>query len=401
MADKDIATLVEEKIGKLSDQLDQAQEKRAEEIANIGEAHEETKNLVEGIEESIKMQKERLDELEKVQNRIDGNTTRKKTFKDSLEKSFEEKKEDLQAMANGKVKNLSIDVKAGDMTTGNTFTGEVIEADRLAGVHFDPDRPSHIRQFIPQVPTTSDTIRYVQETAYDDGTAGQVEGAAKGQSDFDLEAKTADVKTRAAYLRLSRQMLNDASFLTGYINQRAPKKLFLDEDNQILYGDGTGENIEGISQVAQSYSLVLDSGTVVHKLDVLANAIAQARTQNGEYMANLVLINPIDWYNIAFAKDSDNRYLTPEAAYGASPLQVAGVRIVPNTAVQDDEFFVGDFNMGATLAMREGVTIGFFEQDQDNVITNQVTVRIEERYALPIHNPNAFVHDRFGTAGVS
>jgi len=398
----ELKELVEEKIGNLSEQLDQAQEKRAEEIKNIGEAHEETKNMVQSIEESIKMQKERLDGLEKTQNRIDGNTSKPKTFKDSLSDAFEESKDDLRAMANGKMKSLNIEVKAGDMTTGNTYTGEVIEADRLSGVYFDPDRPSHVRQFIPQIPTTSDTIRYVQETAYDDGTAGQVEGQSKGQSDFDLTAKTADVKTRAAFMRLSRQMLDDTSFLTGYINQRAPKKLFIDEDNQILYGDGTGENVEGIAEVAQSYSQVLDSGTIVHKLDVLGNAIAQARAGgNGEYMANLALINPVDWYNIAFAKDGNNRYLYPEVVSGGGSLTVAGVRIVPNTAVQDDEYFVGDFNMGATMALREGVNIGFFEQDADNVTTNQVTVRIEERYGLPIHNPSAFIHDRFAAAGVS
>lgn len=397
----DLKELVTEKIGRLSDKLDEAQEKRAEEIKNIGEAHEETKNLVESIEESIKLQKERLDELEKVQNRIDGNTTKEKTFRQHLKTVLDEQKDELSAMANGKIKSLNFEVKAGDMTTGNTYTGEVIAADRLAGVHFDPDRPSHVRQFIPQVPTTSDTIRYVQETAYDDGTAGQTEGQAKGQSDFDLKAKDAPVQTRAAYMRLSRQMLDDTSFITGYINQRAPKKLFLDEDNQILYGDGTGNNIEGISQVAQSYSLVMDSSTIVHKLDVLGNAVAQARTQNGEYMANLALINPIDYYNIAFSKDTENRYLFPEVVTGGNPLTVAGVRIVPNTAVQSDEWFVGDFNMGATMALREGVNIGFFEQDQDNVITNQVTVRIEERYALPIHNPNAFVYGRFAEAGVS
>lgn len=398
----EIKELVQEKIGELSDKLDKAQEKRAEEIKNIGEAHEETKDMVESIENSIKMQKERLDELEKTQNRIDGNTNKQKNFKDHLQSTLDEKQDDLRAMADGKLKSLNLEVKAGDMTTGNSYTGEVIEADRLPGVSFDPDRPSHVRQFIPQVTTTSDTIRYVQETAYDDGTTGQSEGATKGQSDFDLEAKEASVKTRAAYMRLSRQMLDDTSFITGYINQRAPKKLFLDEDNQILYGDGTGTNVEGISQVAQSYSQVLDSSQLTHKWDVLANAIAQARTQNGEYMANLAMINPIDWWNIAITKDADNRYIMPESVRaGAAPFTIGGVRVVANTAVQEDEYFVGDFNMGATMAMREGVNIGFFEQDQDNVITNQVTVRIEERYALPIHNPNAFVHDRFGTAGVS
>ncbi len=393
---------LEKGLDRISEQLEEAQEKQREEVENIGEAHEETKNMVESLEGSLKDYKKRLDNLEKTQNRIDGNTSKPKTFKDNLKDSLDEAKDDLAAMSQGRKKEVTLETKAGDMTTGNTYTGEVIEADRLSGVYFDPDRPSHVRQFIPQITTTSDLIRYVQETAYDDGTAGQAEGTTKGQSDFDLEAKTAEVKTRAAYLRLSRQMLDDTEFLTGYINQRAPKKLFIDEDGQILYGDGTGENIEGISQVAQSYSAVMDTSNIVHKLDVLGNAVAQARAGgNGEYVANLAMINPIQWYDIAFSKDGDNRYLFPEVATGGNPLTVAGVRIVANTAVQDDEFFVGDFNMGATMALREGVSVQFFEQDQDNVITNQVTVRIEERYGLPIHNPNAFVHDRFGTAGVS
>jgi len=399
----DIKELVQEKIGELSEKLETAQEKRAEEIDNIGQAHEETKNMVTSIEESIKMQKERLDEIEKKQNRIDGNTSKKKTFAGKLSEALEDNKEQLVKMSNGRIKNanIDVDVKAGDMTTSNTYTNEVIDEDRLSGVFFDPDRPSHVRQFIPQISTDSDTIKYVQETGYDDGTTGTAEGNTKGQSDFDLKAKSAEVKTRASYMRLSRQMLDDTSFLAGYINQRAPKKLFIDEDNQILYGDGTGENIDGISNNSQSYSAVMASSNIVHRSDVLGNAIAQARTQNGEYMANLAMINPVDWYDIAFAKDSNDRYLYPEVVLAGNDLTVAGVRIVPNTAVNEDEYFVGDFNMGATMALREGVSIGFFEQDQDNVITNQVTVRIEERYALPIHNPNAFVHDRFGSAGVS
>lgn len=390
---------IEAGIDRLSDQLETVQAKQEEEIKNIGKSHEETEELVKSIQESISLHKERLDEVEKKAGRIQAGQDKQKTFKDHLNDAIEEGKEKLKSLKDGGTKSVKIDVKAGDMTTGNSYTGEVIEADRLQGVHFDPDRPTHVRQFIPQVGTTSDTIRYVQETAYDDGTSGQVEGQKKGQSDFDLEAKDAPVKTRAAFLRLSKQMLDDTPFLTGYINQRAPKKLFIDEDNQILYGDGTGENIEGISEVAQTYTPVLESGSIQNRWDILANGIAQARTQNGEYLANLILLNPVDWWNIVIMKDNDGRYLMPESVRaGAAPFMVGGVRVAANTAITSGDFFVGDFAMGATMAMRQGVSLQFFEQDQDNVITNQITVRIEERYALPIHNPNAFVYGDFATA---
>jgi hypothetical protein len=35
--------------------------------------------------------------------------------------------------------------------------------------------------------------------------------------------------------------------------------------------------------------------------------------------------------------------------------------------------------------------IEFFEQDRDNVITNKVTVRIEETVALPVFGSNYFI----------
>lgn len=368
------------------------------------QVQEGLEKVSEQVDDRFSTLKKRIDTIEKEKNRINGSTFSGKSFEAGLNEALSKNKKQLADLKGGMTKEvrLSLDVKASDMTTTNTYTGEVIPADRLSGVHFDPDRSTHIRQFLPQAPTTSDTVRYVQETAYDDGVEGQAEGTAKGQSDFDVEAKDAPVKTRATFLRVSRQMLDDTSWLTSYINQRTPKKLFLDEDNQILYGDGTGENIEGIAEVAQSYSEILTSGNISNRFDVLTNAVAQAGTQNGEYQANRILINPIDYWSEALAKGDDDHYIhSASVREGNAPLRVAGVVVSPNTAVQSDEFFVGDFNMGATLAMRQGITIGFFEQDADNVTTNKVTVRVEERYALPIHNPNAFIHDRFGSAGVS
>ena len=366
---------------------------------------QQVKNGLENVSEQVDSRfnklKGRLDEMEKANGRVSHNGKSGSRFKTNLSKALSENNKQLSQMKAGQVPEVRLSVKAGDMTTGNTYTGEVIEADRLSGVHFDPDRPSHVRQLIPQAPTSSNIVKYVQETAYDDGTAGQVEGASKGQSDFDLEAKTAEVKTRATFLRVSKQMLDDTKWLTSYINQRTPKKLFVGEDNQILYGDGTGENIEGISQQAQAYSQILDSAD--NRFDVLTNCVAQLRAGgNGEYMANRILVNPIDYWNEALAKGQDGHYLHDAAVRsGNAPLRIAGVQLTPITAVSSDEFFVGDFMLGATFSMREGINIRFFEQDADNVTQNKVTVRVEERYALPIHNPSAFIYGTFASAGVS
>jgi HK97 family phage major capsid protein len=385
---------VEAGLAKISEQIADVEAKQAEEIKNIGSTHEETAAQMKGLLERADQLKERLDTLEKAGNRKE--TT---SFKGELSSQIAEHQSELRELKNnGRSFRMELKVANDPMTTGNTFTNEVIESDRLPGVFFDPDRATHVRQFLSQAATTSDNVRYVRETAYTDGTDVQTEGSAKGISDFSLQAYDAPVRTIASYIRVSRQMLDDTAFLTSYINQRLPKKLFVDEDDQILYGDGTGENLEGITEVAQAYADNA-SMSIVSRFDALVNAISIARQGNGEYQASAIMLNPEDFYIMLVEKDSENRYYFPDAVrFGGQPPRIAGVPVITNTAVTADDFIVGDFNLGATLALREGVSLQFFEQDQDNVTKNLVTVRVEERLALPIHNPNAFVYGDFTTA---
>lgn len=389
----EIKELIEQGLEKVSEQISEVEKKQSEEIANIGESHKETNEELKALIEKSDALKARLDGLEKAGNRVDGQTS----FKSELSEALLESKSDLNELkSNGR--SFRIDLKNDPMTTGNTLTGEVIAADRLPGVYSDPLRQTHVRQFLPQASTTSDNIRYVQETAYTDGSAPQVEGQDKGLTHFTLEAKDAPVRTIAAYLRVSRQMLDDATFLSSYINQKLPKRLLMKEDDQILYGDGTGENLEGITGVSQAWAGIT-AMSIVSNFDVLVNAISQVRTDNGEYQASAIMMNPEDFYVMLVEKDNESRYYFPETVrFGGQPPRVAGVPIITNTAITKGDFLVGDFNSGATMAMRQGVSLQFFEQDRDNVQKNLVTVRVEERVALPIHNPNAFVYGDFTTA---
>ena len=381
-------------LAKISEQIAEVEAKQAEEIKNIGSSHEETAAQMKGLLERADQLKERLDTLEKAGNRKE--TT---SFKSELSAQIAEHQSELRELKNnGRSFRMELKVANDPMTTGNTFTNEVIASDYLPGVYFDPERPTHVRQFLSQASTTSDNVRFVRETAYTDGTDVQTEGSAKGISDFSLQAYDAPVRTIASYLRISRQMLDDTAFLTSYINQRLPKKLFIDEDDQILYGDGTGENLNGLTNQAQAWAQITGMD-IVGKFDRVVNGISQVRTDNGEYNATAVMLNPEDFYIMLVEKDSENRYYFPESVrFGGQPPRIAGVPVITNTAITAGDFLIGDFNLGATLALREGVSLQFFEQDQDNVIKNLVTVRVEERLALPIHNPNAFVYGDFTTA---
>ena len=318
-------------------------------------------------------------------------------FDQALSKQLTENTESLAALKDNSKGKVRLELKAADMTSSTAFTGDVIAPHRLPSVSFDPDRSRHVRDFLPVTPIMGDVVLYVQETNWDDGTAGQVEGEAKGQSDFTLEASSAEVVTRATYLRVTRQMLTDVPFLRNYISTRAPRKLMLDEDQQVLYGDGLATNLTGITEEAQAYSEVLTAADITGNYDVMVNAITQLKT--AEYNPDTIFIAPPSYYNMAIQKGDDGHYLFDASVRnGNAPMRIAGVRVVPITAMQGDDFLVGDFRMGATLGQRENVSVQFFEQDRDNVITNQITIRIEHRIALPITNPNGFVFGNFTDA---
>jgi hypothetical protein len=74
--------------------------------------------------------------------------------------------------------------------------------------------------------------------------------------------------------------------------------------------------------------------------------------------------------------------------------------VVESTAVTTDDFFVGAFGMAGIVQMfqRQGITVELFEEDRDNVPRNLITVRVEERLALPIFRPKGIQYGDFTTA---
>ena len=401
---ENLKDVIESKLNSLGDAID----------AKINAATEAQKTNLKGELDTLKQNEiakltgdyaelqKQLNAIDVKTNRISGSMDARKSFGDTL---TEKLKSDamFKAFKERNSKSAVIDLagfplfaKAGDMTTGNNFTGEVIPPTRVPGIVVDPERPAHVRDFIATATTDSNTVYYVRETAFDDGTATRAEGAAKPQSDFELSQLEAPVRKIATFVRMSTEMLNDTPGLVGYLSARLPKKLRLEEDAQILYGDGNAPNLEGITEVATAYVDALADADV-NRFDVLVKAISQARV--AEYNPNYIMINTADWYNMLLTKDNEGGYIFPESArFGGVAPRIAGVPIVATTAITAGDFLVGDFAQGVQLFDRLQANIRFFEQDADNATKNLVTVVAEERLALPIYRPTAFIYGNFAAA---
>lgn len=280
-------------------------------------------------------------------------------------------------------------------TTGTSLTGEVIAPTRVPGVVAAPNRPVHIRQFIAEGQTSSNSIRYVEETGFTNNAAMVAEGTDKPESNITLAVKDAPVRLIAHLARVSRQMLDDIPFLASYLGARLRYGLRLTEDAQILYGDGTGENLKGLTTYAASAfdkALLHTAGYVemINRIDVIRFAILQAR--RAEYAVDVVMLSPLDCAIIESLKDSQGRYL--------DELDRLGVTVVENTAVNDGDFVLGSFSSGGVVMLfdRMETEVEFFEQDRDNVPKNLITVRAEERLALPVFRPEGIVYGTFADA---
>ena len=327
-----------------------------------------------------------------------------KTFKQALVDIFSG--DEFKKFAEKSIsKTKPIEIKlAGDMLESGNLNQDgvapVILPDRRINPLMYVDRKFNLRDAIAVGTTTSNTVDFVKEENYQDGVAMQVEGNAKGQSEFDLIEASVKVETIATFFRVSRQMLDDISYLASYISNRASKKLRNKEDQQILFGNGTSPQITGVSKNATVFAAGVFAGNVpgANEYDVLRIAVSNLNV--AYYSASLVIVNPVDSAKMDLIKDLIDNYLLPrfvtDSVTGVKSFM--GLPVFETTAIPAGKFLIGDFQNGVELLDRQGLNVQLSDSDANNFTTNKVTIRIEERIALPIYRDEAFIYGDFDTA---
>lgn len=375
----------------LAGEIDSKIETKSMEVVETIKA--DNANKVQEVETKIEAMAKRLDDAEMINKKaFEAKAEAPMSFKSALEKAIEDGGLDSYKK-NG---NAELILKA-DMKISSDFTGDVIAPTRVDGVKFDPSKPSHIREIMPIGSTDSDVVRYVKETAYSDGASFKQEGATLGQTDFELEAKDANVRKLGTYLRVSEEMMDDYKQLVSYLSARVPSKIMAVEDTQILNGNGSNPNLSGLFTDGTAFSAGSFAGAVsnANEFDVLVASMNQLALAN--YQADYIVLNPTDFHKILLLKDTTNQYLKDQVYAGLQP-NFMGVPVILNTACTAGKFLVGNFAMGSQLWVREGISLGIYREDGINVREGFVTIRVKERVALTNYNPNAFVQGTFSTA---
>ena len=379
-----LGNIIDEKIEKATGQ--------ALESAN-GKADSALKGEIDNLTKKFN---ERFDSFEVENKKMFEKKNESKNFKTNLTKALNEGA--IDNLVKGNTNAAAFEIKA-DMTMNADYSGEVVPADRVPGFKFDPNRPQNMRQIIPNGSTGSDVVRFVKESGYSNGAAAAAEGATLGQTDFDMTATSVNVEKIGTYLRISEEMLADTAQLTSYISNRVPAKLLEVEDDQILGGNGSSPNLNGLYNSDTNFD-TSSSGAFYqavsspNEFDVLVAAINQLALSN--YKPNYILLNPTDFHKILLLKDSQSRYLKDQVYQGLQPAFM-GVPVIINNEVNAGTFFVGDFN-SCQLWIRENLSVSFHREDGTNIRDGFVTVRCQERVALATYLPLGIIDGTFSTA---
>lgn len=298
------------------------------------------------------------------------------------------------------VKNLAAAPSGGrraDMRIKATITsatsnaagsaGAGVQTTRLPGILELPQRRLTVRDLITPGRMDGSSLEYVKETGFVNNAAPVAEGAAKPSSDLKFGLVTTSAKVIAHWMKASRQILDDFSQLRSIIDQRLLYGLAYKEEAQLLNGDGTGQNLHGIVPQASAYAAPFapDGETAI---DTLRLAMLQAAL--AEYPATGHVLHPIDWAAIELTKDTLGRYIVGNPQGTLAPT-LWNLPVVATQAMAQGDFLTGAFRLGAQVFDRwdARVEVGF---ENDDFTKNLVTVLGEERLALAVYRPEAFIY---------
>lgn len=406
---KEISEMSEYQQEKYFDQKAQFELKKSEEVSAkaakdaVAEALKDVDSKIEDAKKSAKEEAlqeaetkitaikdeydRKLEEAEKAFKTVDNHFIgeRVKSVESQIFDSLTD--EQVKELVSVKGKTLDLDdVNLTQKAPMSTFAGSVATGTpALVG-------PGHYKFYARDLmnvrSTTSNAIPYIQFTRDEDldGIGTTAEGAQKPSFGYVGEAKVANVYKIAGLLDVTDEMLDDVVGFRSWIAREAVLALRDVEDYKLYKGSGSSD-IEGLWTSSAAAPTIAGIGG--SELEEVCSAITSVRKNNRE--ATAIVVSPAKWMQIYLNKDNENAYTYPVIFDTTrNVLTLAGVPVVYSNVFGDEEGLIGDFQRGAEIWQRKGISLAYGDQHQDNFGKNIVTIRVEERLALTKYYEDAF-----------
>lgn len=280
-----------------------------------------------------------------------------------------------------------------DILGGDSNLREVFSVERVQTIYGNPLRPMRIRELFPVIPTTASAIDYVVEILYNINAATVADGAEKPESNLQFNDDRQQIATIAHWCPVNRNLVNDVPALQAYINLRLLDGLREVEDRQLLFGDGTGTNIQGLMVTPGVQEFDQSEGAVGDTIiDTLRRAMTRA--QLAYYAISGFVLNPLDWEAVELTKATTGLYVWVNVGTGADPM-LWKVPVVATTAQNYGEYLTGSFGFNAAVWDREEINMRVSDSHDKYFIRNRLAILVEERIGFTCFRPTAFVKGLF------
>lgn len=377
-------------------QLQDFIKKANEEIKVAGSNSVETKAALEKLSLEAKEIVDRLVGVEqKIAHKPNGETQIVKSIGQMFTESEEYKAAAPYIGSHGIIQTVKIgSIHKAAIVNATGLNQPLVPTDRLAGLNMPALQRLTVRDLLPVGRTTSNMIQYAKENVFTNAAGPQYEaspelfeGVAKPESSLTFTIANEPVATLAHWIPASRQVLADAPMLQDYINTRLRYGLKLEEEDELLNGDGTGGQLNGLRK-SGNFTAYNQGATGDTKIDTLRRALLQVSLSF--YDPTGIVMHPSDWAAIELLKDTLGRYIVGDPQSTMTP-SLWGKPVVATPSIPIGQFLVGAFAQGAQIWDREDATIRVSDQHENFFIKNMVAILAEERLALAVYRAAAFV----------
>jgi HK97 family phage major capsid protein len=274
--------------------------------------------------------------------------------------------------------------------TLDSSAADVVQPTLVPGIVEDRTQRPTVADLLSAGQTASSSIRYIQQNVNTSAAATVAEGAAKPEGTLGLTEVDEAVRKIAEVMTITDELLEDLPALRSFVDNQLRRHLLLVEEAQLLTGDGSAPNLRGLLRRSGLQTQALGSLTAPDAIYA-----AMTRIRNEFFEPDGIVIHPSNWAAVRLSKDQNNQYYAGGpfmGPYGVSGIfrdNIWGVNVVVTSSCPHDVALVGEF-ASATLFRRSGIAIGASNSHNDYFQKNLTMLRIEERIALAVPNPEAF-----------
>lgn len=285
-------------------------------------------------------------------------------------------------------------------------TSGLAPTQREPGIVEDALRRVTVLDLLQSGTTTQKNVTYARESLADLGwtnnAAAVGEGSPKPESSLKIEEVTTAAKKIAHFITCSKEQLDDFPELRALIDTRMPAGVALEEERQVLLGDGMGNNLKGILSTPGILTRVVDNTTDASLAGSFYKALTDIRTSGpggAGFEPDGYVINPKDWERLSLLKDFNGQFIGRGPLTGGTNVYGAPVPSVDmlwnkpvavTPAIAQGKALAGAFSIGGKVLHREGINITIGTAN-DQFTRNLLSIIAESRLMLLVYLPHAFV----------